>query len=357
MGVEALLGGAIAAPIVGGLLGKGLSGDDRDSQAAAQQAALAAIQGVQTPDINSMQLALQQYQSAGQLTPDMEATIAQDPSLMAGISTDPRLKQAQMASLTKLMQYGQGGLQPEDIAQLAQIQKQGDISEQAKQGQIMQDMQSRGMAGQGSELASRLSSAQGAANRLNDQDLQVNSMASQRAMQSLVNAGQLGGSMQAQDFSQQAQQAAAQDAINRFNAANQQAVTSANTNRANYGQQYNLEQAQQLQNQNTALSNQQQQYNKQLIQQNYNNQLQKAGATASAEGNIGNYYGQQAQNTQNMWGGLGQGVGGTLGGLAAFGALGNKLSPGQAALNGAVTAPIPNNTVVAPSFGTGYPGN
>lgn len=313
------LGGLLTAglaPVAGGLIGNIAGSGDRANAQAAQQAALAAIMGVNTPDINQMQLQLQQYGLAGQLSPMQEATMNQQQSGMNNISTDPRLMQAQMTALSKLQQQGNGGLQPQDQAALAQIMNSNAANAHAADSSIMQNMQQRGIATQGSELAQRLASAQGAAQNANAQGLDLAGQAAQRSLQNIAASGQLGGQMQAQQFGQAAQTANAQDAINRFNTSNAQQIAGVNTQNANNAQAANLAAKQGVMNQNTALSNQQQQYNKQLLQQQYEDQLQKAQGVYGAQNNAANQQNQQAAQQQSLWGGVGSGIGGAA---AAYG--------------------------------------
>lgn len=317
--------GAAIGGVAGGLIGL-FSGDDNSDQITAEQKqALAAIDAVQDPGLK--QATFERYVSAGVITPQMEQTISQAPSAMTGIKTDPALQQAQMGALAKLQSMGNGGLQAQDLAALSQAQRASDQDAQAKQAQIMQEMQQRGQGGSGSELISRLMGAQQGADRLSQQDMSIQAQASQRALQSIMNAGQLGGQIQAQSFNQQAQQAAAQDAINKFNAANAQQVAGQNTNRTNYGQQYNLQNLQNIMNSNTGLANQEQMYNNNIRQLNYNDQLGLAQAKSKALNvNAGQMQDQQYrsnQNFSNTMSGLGTSAVGIAGAMKGGGGAGN----------------------------------
>src|SRR4051812_28612500 len=64
----------------------------------------------------------EQYKQIVQLHPELEDTTTLGPSQMEGISTDPRLKQAQLAALQQLQTVGSnGGLTDQDKAQLNDI--------------------------------------------------------------------------------------------------------------------------------------------------------------------------------------------------------------------------------------------
>lgn len=313
--------GAVAAPVIGGIVGNVLSGPDKDKALALQQQALQNIMNVNTPEANAMRIELQKYSSAGELAPQMEQTIQANPSLMAGVQVDPRLKQAQMNALGSLQNLGQSGLRPEDQAALARVTNQVSQQEQGQEQSALQNAQQRGIAGSGSELAARLASSQGAANRASEQGLDIAGQSSQRALQAIMGAGSLGSQMQGQNFAEDAQKAQAQDVINRYNAMNSQQIAGQNTAVGNAAQAQNLANKQSLMNQNTQLGNQQSMYNAQLPQQQFQNQMSKAGASANALNGMAGNYNQLAGQTQQMFGGIGQGVGQ---GLAAAGQYGQN---------------------------------
>lgn len=310
--------GSIAAPIVGGIVGKIAGSGDQDAALQLQKQALQNIMNVNTPDAQAMRIELEKYVSAGQLSPTMEQTIQQNPSLMQNIQVDPRLKQAQMSALGSLQQMGQTGLSNSDKSTLAQINNQAAQQAQAAQASALQNMQQRGESGAGSELASDLSSSQGAANRANAQGLSLAGQSQQNALNAIMGAGNLGSQMQGQNFAEDAQKAQAQDVINRYNAMNAQQVTGQNTAVGNAAQSQNLSNKQNLMNSNTQLGNQQTMYNAQLPQQVYQDQMQKASAAANAQGTMANNYNNKASQTQQMYGGIGQGVGQGLTGAATY---------------------------------------
>lgn len=311
MPVGALVGGI--ASIGGSLIGNAASSGDRDAAAQAQADAANQIKNVNVPAVDQMKIALQKYQSAGTLTPEMENTINQGASQMQGISTDPRLKVAQMNALQSLQKQGSGGLTAKDMEALDQSRRSISQDENSREQSILQDMQQRGVGGAGAELAAKLSSSQGAADRGSQQSDSLNAMAQQNALQAIANAGNLAGSQQGQDFSQQSQIAQAQDAISRFNAANQQNIEGTNVGARNQAQLANLSNAQALSNQNTGVANQQEQYNKGLYQQNFNNQMQKAQGVAGADNQHAQQLNANANATSGMWSGIGQGVNSAIG--------------------------------------------
>lgn len=302
---------ALAAilPMIGAGVGAAASSGDKSAAQKLQQDALQNILGTSTPDIEQMKLQLQQLKSAGQLNPELVNAISQDPSLLQQVQVDPRLKQAQMNALANLQQFGASGMRPEDKAALSQVQQQVASDENARQQSIMQNMQARGQGNAASELAARLSSSQAASNRSQQGGLDIAGRASQNALQAIMNAGSLGGQMAQQQFSQDTQKAAAQDAINHYNAMNAQQIAGTNVSAKNQAQQYNLANNQRIQDNNADIANKQQQYNKSLAQQDFENKFKKAAAVAGGQKDLSKVFQENAKQTQEMWSGMGKGAG------------------------------------------------
>lgn len=227
------------------------------------------------------------YKQVVSLNPELETTITLGPSAMEGISTDPRLKQAQMNALTKLQDIGnEGGMTLEDRGRLASINNEVNSNLKGNQDAIMQNMAARGMSGGMSEMVGRQNASQAAANRASQQGFDVQAAAQQRALTALMQAGEMGGQMQSHDFNQQAAVANSKDAISQFNAQNTQQVRNNNVNTKNNTQQWNATNAQNIANQNTGVRNDATQRNLDLEQQKFNNRMAKAGAVSGAYGNL-----------------------------------------------------------------------
>lgn len=280
-----------------------LSGGNSSNAANAAQQGVDLFNNIKTPSTDKMKLQLDQMVQQGLISPEDAQVYIQSPSAMAGISTDPRLQQAQYDALSSLQDIGSsGGLTAMDKSKLAQIQRDEATQSRGARDAILQSMEARGAGGSGASLLAQLLNQQQSADRQSQRDLDVAGMAQQRALDALMNAGNLGGQMQSQSFNQQAQQAQAADAINRFNAANQNQIGLANTQARNQAQQQNLAEKQRIADTNVGLRNQQQQYNKELSQQNYENKLKKAAGQSGALGNQMQNYNQTAQGIQNLIG-------------------------------------------------------
>lgn len=275
------------------------------------------------PDVQDMELQLQQLVEQGVLTPEQAQAELVGRSEMDNISTDPRLKQAQMDALLGLQEISDGGgLTAMDRANLNRVQTEENTAARGQREAILQNAQARGMGGSGLELLSNLQNSQDAATRASQRDMDITGMAQERALEALMQGGQLGGQMQAQDFNQQAQIAGANDAISKFNAQNKQQVGMANVLANNQAQEANLANKQRVADQNVGTQNQQQQYNKGLIQQNYDNEIKKrSGQAGIAQANAA----AQGQNSQNRANATNQLIGAGIGaGASIYGARGKE---------------------------------
>lgn len=292
--------GLLAGGSVLGYLGQQQAGE---RTAAQMRQAQAIINAVPLPILKEYYPEL--YQQVATIAPEMVQAVELGETKMTGIQVDPTLRAAQMNALAKLQEVGaEGGMTATDRARLAQIQGEQAATLRGQQGAIMQNLAARGMSGGTSELVARQLAAQEAANRAAQQGLDVKAQAEQRALQAIMQSGQLGGQIGQQEFGQQAQIAAAQDAIARFNAANLQNVGQTNVQARNIAQAQNVQTKQNIAGQNVGLRNQAQQYNLQLPQQQYQNQLARATGQAGALQQQAQLGAQQAAQNQAFLGGL-----------------------------------------------------
>lgn len=272
--------------------------------------------GLKLPEVKDMEVQLEQLVQQGVLSPeDAEAAMAES-SQMNGISTDPRLKQAQMDALLGLQDVSEGGLTDSDEAGLNKIRNQELTTAKGARDAIIQGAQSRGLGGSGLELMAQMQNQQDSATRTSQRDMDIAGQASDRALQALIEGGNLGGKIQAQDFDQQAQVAGANDAIAKFNAANKQNVNLANTQARNTAQATNLGMKQSIADQNVNTRNTQQTTNKNLIQQNFDNEIKKRGGSANVAQANQAAAGANSQSSANANNQL---VGGLLGAGSAVG--------------------------------------
>lgn len=262
-------------------------------------------QNLQTPDTEKMRLELEKLVSQGQLSPEDAELYLQQSSQTGDIQTDPALQRAQMDALAQLQDVsGSGGLTASDRSRLGDIQSQEQTQSRGAREAILSNAQARGAGGSGLELMAQLKNQQDSASRQSKADMDVAGMAQDRALQAMMQAGQLGGQIQGQSFNQQLQQGQAQDAINQFNTSNMNKTGQLNTAARNQAQAANLAEKQRLADANVKQNNQQQQYNKQLAQQDFENKQKKTAGVASAYGAEAANDNEQAKRSSGFLGGL-----------------------------------------------------
>lgn len=303
------LAASVGSNLIGTMIGSSAAKKQERAAAEARSRALAELMGVKLPTVSEQQLMMEMQQQQGEYNPLLEQAISGGPTSYEQISTDPRLAEAQMGALQSLQQMGEQGITDSDRAMLNQITRQAAKQNQAKQGQILQEMQARGVGGSGVELAARLRASQESTDRASQQADELAKMALERRLQSVAQAGTLGGNIRQQGFGEQEAIARARDVQNQFNVQNQRAVQSSNINEQNRALLANLAEKQRIADSNVGSRNTQQKYNKELLQQDYLNRLNLASAKSNALTGQANQLAQQAQGTRDMWGNIGSTVG------------------------------------------------
>lgn len=247
-----------------------------------RQQALDKLMSVGVPTVEAQEILLTRPNLVFEYFPELEQQIQVDESQFADIEVDPRLAQAQLEALEGFQQRASMGLTPEDEAALNALRRDISGQAQARDAGIMQSLERRGMGGSGAEIAQRLASSQNALQRqAEDADRQA-AMSFAAKMQALGQVGNLGGQMRSQSLSEQSTKAQGMDAMAQFKAQMEAARQRANVGATNQANLLGAQMGQQHEYKLADLANQQEMYNKALIQQRYQNQMQKAGAEASA---------------------------------------------------------------------------
>ena len=238
------------------------------------------------------------------------------------VSSDPRLKDAQMSALRSMQDIANnGGMNAEDKANLARIQSEASQADRGRREAIMQNMQARGMGGAGAELLAQLQSSQAATDRQAQQGLDVAGMAQRRALEAMMNQGNMAGNIRGQDFGEASQKASAADAIAKFNASNSLAnqqfnigndINKQQTNMQaiNQGNQFNIQGKQGVASANVDNTNKAQVQNNDVKQQGFGNDMTIKGAQSGALQNqaqaIDTRTGQKSAKDSQMFGTLAQ---------------------------------------------------
>ncbi len=265
---------------------------------------------VKIPDPAQQKLALERFHSAGELSPELEHAIKEDPSAFQQVVQNTKYSQAQDRALGQLQSLGeQGGFSLSDKAGLQQELLENANKDKANREAITDEMARRGQGGSGMSLQAQLQGQQASGDRDAMARLSALGSAHDRALQAIQGAGTLAGQMGQQDWQRKSDVATAQDRINQFNTQNAQAVQERNVGARNQAAAANLNNAQTVMNQNTQLSNQEQQYNKELLQKQYENQLQKSKAVADAYTQQAQQANQNSANNKQAWGAVGSSLG------------------------------------------------
>ena len=241
--------------------------------------AVARLEAVGVPTVEAQRIALQDPELQGLL----QAEQLQE-SQLAGVSVDPRMKQAQVKALEEITGLSEQGLGAEDKAAMNSLMRQNSGAAQAQNASVLQDAAARGTLNSGNALIASLNAGQNQANRGQEQAMQIAAQASAARREALSQKANLATTMGQNDFAQKAQVANAGDAINRFNAQNRQDVNA-----------QNLASRQTIANAGTANRNQEEMYNKGLVQQKFQNEFAKAGGVSGATTNLANNHAQQGQ--------------------------------------------------------------
>jgi hypothetical protein len=254
---------------------------------------------------------------------------------MVGANIDQTGTNAQEQAISQLLDAAQqGGLNPNEQAQMGQIIQQLNTQEKGANDAVLQNQAARGALTGGETLAAQLANNQGAEANANQLGLGTAANAYNAMLNELTSAGSLGSGLQGQQNTQSNTVNAATNAINQFNASQQQNQENFNTQNANEAQGYNLQNLQDIGNKNVANANTYAGYQAQLPEEVFNNQMTKANAEANAAGNAANLATQQGGQEAGLLGGLAGTAGTVLGSIyggPAGAAVGN--AAGQAVGN------------------------
>ena len=284
------------------------------------------------PQLANLIPTLQLQVVQGTMTPAQAQAAIQQQSALNGIQGSPQATSAQMQALQQMQQVAtNGGLTQSDKAQLQQISDQVNQQNQARQGAVMQQAAQQGIGGSGADLAARLSGAQSANQANSSMANNVAQDAQSRQLAAMSQSGQLAGQIQQQQFGQQATIGAAQNAVNQFNAGNQQQTNLANQNAQQNANTQNYQTANQVAGTNTGIQNTQNMlpYNTAIQQAGLNNQYSNSLASGQLSAGTGEtkLAAQNNQATGNELGAIGSIVGGATGGSGNLGTqIGNAAS-------------------------------
>lgn len=317
-------------------------GKNQDANAALNQA-YDAFARVGVPSVDQLTLPeLQKYVQAGILTPEQAQAVLQQSNAYDNINTPAAPKEAEMDALAKLQEIADaGGMDAEAQQKVGEAQSQMNQALQGQRLSVLDQMAQRGIPMSLMGPAAELAFAGQDAEQAHKDSLQAAADAEQRALAALSASGSLGGQIENQNYSEAAQKAAAQNAIDQWNAANQTTVNLANANARQAANSYNAQTRQNASNANVQNENSRTMYNANLPQQVYEDKLQKASgeagvnekqaANATAQGQqnaglISSLIGAGATVAGGMMGGPAGAAAGSAAGQVAGGAMGTHES-------------------------------
>ena len=342
--------------LLSGVLNTLTGGKSGESSADLEQA-LQAIQNVQTPTAQEMQYNVQQLVQAGVLTPEQAKTYLQSPNALASENINQTGTQAQQDVIGSLLSDAQqGGLNPEEAAQMQQIEQQLGTQEKGANDAVLQNQAARGALTGGETLAAQMQNNQNATVNANQNANNTAATAYQQMLNELTSAGSLGSGLQGQENTQANTVAAATNAINQFNAAQQQQEGNLNTQAENIAQEQNLQNAQNISNTNAANNNAYSAYQAQLPQEVEQDQLQKAEGEAGINEQQSNQATGQGNQLLNLESGVvnagSQALGNGFSGAGSSSSTGESGAFSTPADSGSASAALPDPFSVASTGST-----
>lgn len=322
MAMTAFAVASVAAPVIGGIMGGFAASKDRAQQKKMIKRALQELEKVGVPPDLSGPLLLKEFERAGIYTPELEEDLSSEvqESTVAQIKEKPELREAQMQALNSLQQRAKVGLSAEDRAALNQVRSEVQRDSEAKRQQIMQTMQSRGQGGGGADLMAQLQSAQGAADQAAAGSDTLMAQAQARALDALGQSGRMATDVRGQEFGIEETKARAIDERNRFLNENSIARQRQNVGTLNEAQRLNLAEQQRISTANTQLANAEMERQNQAKRDLYQDKLDLAKAKGAAHVAQAAAAGQRADATASRYAGIGSAIGS---GVASYGSMQN----------------------------------
>lgn len=305
--------GSGVGSLIGGILGGNAAQGDYDSAMGLTKEQLEQYKNLSVPDVEKMKLYLEELQSQGTLNPLLETAVTQGDTNFAAVTTDPRLRAAQLAALDQMSGISQTGSTAIDRAAMQDMLRQSQAQEMANRKSILENRAARGMSGSGDELAAALSASQGSSNQAQDNSLKIAAQAMQNRLGALTSSASMAQAIESGDYNRAANIAKERDTIANFNAQLQAGAQQRNVASQNEALARNLSNAQRIADANTGTRNVQQQHNKSLLQQEYENKLKRLSGMSGASANLSNAYAARGDATARQSQMIGSGIGSLMG--------------------------------------------
>lgn len=272
----------------------GKSGDASESM----RKALNEIGQVKAPSQEQLTLPqLQQYVEMGIMTPAQAKAYLIEGNAYDKATGSQAAREAEMTALNQLQDVAKSkGMTPQLEARMIEAMSAANTNTQGQRASIMDQMAQRGIPTSLFGAAAQMAAAGQDAESAKLAGAKAVSDAEDRALSAMSASGNLSGNMEQQTFNEQAQKAAAQNAISQWNAANQTQGSQFNAANEQQAGMYNAQNKQNVSNANTGNANYRTQYNAEIPQKMFNNSMEKANAMAgtySKEANLNHEQGKQ----------------------------------------------------------------
>ena len=250
---------------------------------------------------------------AEQISNDQVNASKQGPSAFEQVKEDEGAIAAQHQTMSRYKEMADnGGFTAADSAAQNQASKQVSQQDNARRQGILQEMQARGQAGSGNELAMRLASADSAGAQNADASQQIAARGEAKRDNAIAASGQLAGQMRSQTAQTQNNLAQGRDSVSRFNADLTGRTMMQNNNNTNQANQYNAGATERFDNHATDI-----QYNSTVDDQR-TDMAEKAARDAKKKGRMGAMLGVAGAVAGGVIGtmaapGLGTAAGATIG--------------------------------------------
>lgn len=318
-----------ATNIASGVIARSASEGDRNAAMSAAEKAQRMIAELNLPPDQARAVLLQEFKSAGVLTPELENEIHSQFEQIG--KEDPQLREAQIDALTKYKELSAGGMRPEDRLALSEAKEVAARENVAARGDITREMAQRGQGGAGAELAMKLQAQQAGANELARSSERTAAQASQRALEALGKSENLAGRMRSDEMAMLEKQQALKNEQNRFDVGYQRQREQRRAANVQDVAEKNLAQRQSLMDRNVALQNQELLRQREGEQTDFTNKMKLAQLKSGAEQDRAKMFQERARDTEQSIKGIGSGIAQGIGSIGGFASgLGDKeVTPGK----------------------------
>ncbi len=290
------------------------SGGEDSAAADVIQGQLDKLNAVGTPTAAQLTLPqLQQFVSAGIMTPEEANAYLVQSNAFDTVGAGGSGMDAEQEAIGKLRDIvNSGGADAEEQANIQSILNTLGTTERGDREAIVNQNARQGISNSGLTMAAKLAAEQNDATNANMNALQTGASEEARNLAAIQALGERGGAVQGQEYTAGANKASAANAIEQFNAQQEQDISKVNTTAANAAKAANLGNAQDIANKNTVSAQTQEESIPAAQQKAYEDALAKASAGMQGAESLAQTKQTTGQQNAGILGGL-LGTAGTVG--------------------------------------------